>query len=136
MLKYNSKFYIVFLTSILTILSIYNVFLIIVYSVYISIVPLIFQSSMIYFIYKKKKILKTIIKIWSIIFLIGGIAGWVAIFATIGLKLSGAEYNSYELDVYNLLFQSLRIMIPLYFLLFLNESITESTVNKTIENQT
>ncbi|MAT58067.1 MAG: hypothetical protein CMF23_08860 [Ignavibacteriae bacterium] len=133
MLKYESKFYIVFLTSIITVLSIYNIVTLLFYLNYISIIPIALQLPILYCIYKKRKELKLFVKIWSIILLIGGIAGWVSIISTLGLKELDAEFNQESLGIFNLVIQSLRVMIPIYFLMFLNESIVE--VNEASNNK-
>ena len=125
MIKYESKFYIVFLTSILSVLSIYNIILVIFYSNYIPIIALCFQLPMLYFIINRKTTLKIFIKIWCVILLIGGIAGWVSIISTLSLKGLDGEYNAATLGLFNMLIQSIKVMVPVYFLMFLNESITE-----------
>jgi hypothetical protein len=85
---------------------------------------------MLYFIVNKRKELKLFIKIWSVILLIGGIAGWISILATLGLKGLDSEFDQEKLGIFNLVIQSIRVMVPVYFLLFLNESIKEITNNK------
>ena len=126
MIKYYNKLYIVFLTSILVVLSVYNIITLVLYLNYISLIPLIFQLPMLYFIYRKQKELKIFIKIWSIILLIGGIAGWVSIIANLSLKVLNSEYDENALGFINLMIQSIRVMVPIYFLMFLNESIVET----------
>ncbi len=67
----------------------------------------------------------TFIKIWSVILLIGGIAGWISILANLSLKGLDNPYHKEKLELLNLVYDSLRVMVPTYFLMFMKESITE-----------
>ena len=125
MIDYHNKFYIVLLTALLVVLSTYNIFSLIMYLNYISIIPLLFQLPMLFFIYHKKRTLTIFIKIWSVILLIGGVAGWINIIANLSLKGLDNEYDKDKLGLFNVVIQSLRVMVPIYFLMFMKESIKE-----------
>ena len=138
MIEFENKFYIVLLTSILAVLSIYNIIAVIMYSSYLSLIPLLFQLPMLFFIFNKKIELIIFIKIWSVIILIGGIAGWINIIANLSLKGLENHYDKDKLEILNLLYQSLRVMVPIYFLMFMKESITtikDEENNSTLENE-
>lgn len=131
MLKYNSKFYIVSLFIVIVILMLLNMKLLIVDSQFISIIPLLIQVPILYLIINKQKPLITLIKIWAWIILIGGIGGWVSTLANLGKQAMRDEFRKETLTQLNFIYNSIRIIAPVYFLIFIN-SIT--VTNKEISD--
>ena len=123
MLKYNSKFYIVSLFIVIAILILLNIKLLIVDSQFISFLPLLIQVPILYLIINKQKPLVTLIKIWAWIILIGGIGGWVSTLANLGKQAMGDEFREETLNQFNFIYNSIRIIAPIYFLIFI-KSIT------------
>ena len=118
MLKYNSKFYIVSLFIVIVILILLNMKLLIADSQFISVIPLLIQIPILYLIVNKQKPLPTLIKIWAWIIVIGGIGGWVSTLANLAKQARGNEFREETLTSLNILYNSLRILIPVYFLIF------------------
>jgi len=124
MLKYNSKFYIVSLYIVIVILILLNMKLLIVDTQFISVIPLLIQIPILYLIINKQKPLTTLIKIWAWIIVIGGIGGWVSTLANIAKQARGNEFREETLTFINILYNSLRILIPIYFLIFIKSIVT------------
>jgi|WetSurMetagenome_2_1015567.scaffolds.fasta_scaffold454122_1 hypothetical protein len=118
MLKYNSKFYIVSLFIVIVILILLNMKLLIADSQFISVIPLLIQIPILYLIINKQKPLTTLIKIWAWIIVIGGIGGWFSTLANLAKQARGNEFREETLTFLNILYNSLRILIPIYFLIF------------------
>jgi len=85
MIEFNDKIYKYQLCAVISILSVFNLYQLIVSEVLLSIISLFFQVLIMIFIISKNQYTRITIKIWAALLFISGAAGLIQILASWGL---------------------------------------------------
>ncbi|MCU7494908.1 MAG: hypothetical protein HF314_14545 [Ignavibacteria bacterium] len=123
MIQFTSNLYKTLLIVLISFLCALNLYQLIFVQNIISIIPLLLQIPILFFLYKKQKHLILFIKIWAILLLISGITGWLAILSGKLVTNLGGSVDPAESGIFNLLDKTIALMAGLYFLMFLKDSI-------------
>ena len=123
----KDSFYKLLLIGILFFLLFNNVSSLLNSFVFLSVIPMILQVSILILIYLKHKYLKIMIKIWSIILFISGFAGMVSTVASYLLyRMDNSIVYEKQLGLPFKVFWAAQLIAGTYFYVFLKDNLVKS----------
>lgn len=125
MIEYKSKTFFIVLIATLVSFICMNLIMFFMTGNIRNIIPIMIQAIVLTFIFSKYKIQLIIIRIWAILVLLTSLTKWLS--WLLHMKIDG---NVQDFDSFNIIVNFAGLLLPMYLLMFLSESVERKEVQK------
>ena len=122
-------FYKLLLIGVLFLLLFYNVYNLLVFLLFLSLIPMTLHTTILILIFLKHKYLGIMIKIWATLLFIGGLAGLVATVATyLAYSIDSTGTDMERLSLKYMVDWAIRLIAGIFFYIFLKDNLQKSKI--------